>query len=234
MASVTTSSLQAHPFLRRYPSLPYTLPFAAFVGLMALEKHTNAPMISFYPLRFVVVLSVLLLLSRHVISFKFSRPALGITLGIVVFLIWVGPDAFWGYRHHWLFENAVTGAAVSSLPQGQRGSWGFILIRVLGSTLLVPVLEELFWRGWMMRWLINVDFRKVPLGAYTPASFWLVAVLFASEHGPYWEVGLITGVLYNWWLIRTRNLADCILAHAVTNGCLAGYVLFTNQWQYWL
>jgi hypothetical protein len=74
----------------------------------------------------------------------------------------------------------------------------------------------------------------VPLGRYTAVSFWAVALLFAAEHGPYWEVGLIAGVAYNWWLVRTRNLADCVLAHAVTNALLAGYVLVFNQWQYWL
>ena len=97
-----------------------------------------------------------------------------------------------------------------------------------------PVLEELFWRGWMMRWLIDHNFLKVPLGKYTPTAFWVVALLFASEHGPYWEVGLAAGIIYNWWLVRTRSLADCILAHGVTNALLCAWVLATGQWQYWL
>jgi hypothetical protein len=57
--------------------------------------------------------------------------------------------------------------------------------------------------------------------------------LFASEHGPYWDVGLIAGILYNLWMIRTRSIADCILAHAVTNAALSLYVIATGQWQYW-
>ena len=65
----------------------------------------------------------------------------------------------------------------------------------------------------------------MPLGTYVPSVFWIVAVLFASEHGPYWEVGLAAGVIYNWWMVRTQNLADCIVAHAVTNGLLSAYVL---------
>jgi hypothetical protein len=110
----------------------------------------------------------------------------------------------------------------------------FIAVRVLESAALVPVLEELFWRGWLMRWAIRADFENVPVGQYTALSFWTVAFLFAAEHGPYWEVGLIAGVAYNWWCVRTRNLADCILAHAVTNGLLAGYVLLFDRWQFWL
>jgi hypothetical protein len=58
--------------------------------------------------------------------------------------------------------------------------------------------------------------------------------LFASEHGPYWEVGLATGIIYNAWMVKTRNLTDCIIAHAVTNGLLSAYILATHQFQYWL
>jgi hypothetical protein len=108
------------------------------------------------------------------------------------------------------------------------------VFRTLGCVAIVPLVEELFWRGWLGRWLVNSDFEKVSLGAYTRSAFWLSAFLFASEHGPYWEVGLLAGIAYNWWLMRTRNLADCVLAHAVTNACLSAHVLITGQWQYWL
>lgn len=99
--------------------------------------------------------------------------------------------------------------------------------------IIVPLIEELFWRAWLMRWLINSDFRSVPLGAYTPLSFWLTAILFACEHGPYWDVGLVTGVIYNFWMVRSKSVADCILMHAVTNAMLSAYVIATASWQYW-
>ena len=62
----------------------------------------------------------------------------------------------------------------------------------------------------------------------------MTAVLFSAEHGPYWDVGLLAGITYNWWMLRTHRLADCIVAHAVTNGLLAIYVLYAGHWQYWL
>jgi CAAX prenyl protease-like protein len=77
------------------------------------------------------------------------------------------------------------------------------------------------------------DFRKVPLGQFTTASFLLTALLFASEHGAMWDVGLAAGVLYNFWMRRTRSLGDLILAHAVTNACLSVYVLARGRWEYW-
>jgi CAAX prenyl protease-like protein len=99
---------------------------------------------------------------------------------------------------------------------------------------VIPVIEELFWRGWLMRWAMAHDWQKVPLGAYRAGAFWLVALIFASEHGPYWEVGLAAGAIYGGWLVRTKSLGDCVLAHAVTNLALGIYVVAAGQWQYWL
>jgi uncharacterized protein len=217
-----------------HPALPYVAPFVAFVGIMALERAAGIPAQWAYPIRLLAVIGITMWLTRRVLDLRPSQPLLSVLLGIAVFAVWVGPDVVFHYRGHWLFENAIAGKAASSLPAGLKSNWPFIALRFLGATLVVPVVEELFWRGWLMRWMIAADFRRVPLGTYAPAAFWLTAVLFASEHGPYWEVGLLAGILYNWWLVRTKNLADCILAHAVTNGVLSAYVLATDQWQYWL
>jgi len=187
------------------------------------------------PVRFVLVAATLAVFSRGVIPRRPAYPIGSVVLGAVVLAIWIGPDLLWhGYRDAWPFHNAITGAARSTLPVHLKSNGFFIAVRVIESAVLVPILEELFWRGWLMRWVIRSDFESVPLGQYTAVSFWAVALLFASEHGPYWEVGLIAGVAYNWWLVRTRNLADCMVAHAVTNALLAGYVLVFGQWQYWM
>jgi len=218
----------------RYPALPYVAPFAAFIGLMGVEHYLALPPQVFYPIRFLVVAVLLLVLSRPYISLRPSYPVASVLLGLGVFVIWVAPDLLFGYRGSWLFQNSLTGAAASSLAPELRHNVPFLAVRAAGSTLNVPIFEELFWRAWLMRWMINKDFRKVPLGAYQPLAFWLTAALFASEHGAYWEVGLLAGIIYNWWMVRTKSLADCIWAHAVTNGALSVYVLAAGQWQYWL
>lgn len=217
------------------PTAAYTAPFLVYIGFLAVQKLLPFPIPVVHAIRFVVVLAVIWVASRRYLSLRPSYPLASIGIGIAVFLIWVAPDYLFGYRHFWLFENAITGTASSGFPEPLRHDRFFILVRILTTAALVPVLEELFWRGWLMRWLINSqEFLKVPLGTFQPLSFWLVAVLFASEHGPYWEVGLAAGIIYNWWILHTRNLADCMLAHAVTNGILALYVLEAGQWQYWL
>jgi hypothetical protein len=215
-------------------TIAYVAPFVAFVGIMALERFVPLPAEWLYAARFLIVAALIGAVSWPYLSFRPSMPLASVAIGVAVFVIWVAPDALFGYRHHWLFENAFMGTAASSLHPRLKSHVPFMVLRTLSSALLVPILEELFWRGWMMRWLIDTDFLKVPMGKYAPSAFWIVAFLFASEHGPYWEVGLAAGIVYNWWIVRTHNLADCILAHGVTNAALAGYVLFTGQWQYWL
>lgn len=217
--------------MKRHPAVAYIAPFAVFIALRWLPF----PPEWLAPVRFVAVAAMLAVFSRRVIPRRASSPIGSIVLGAAVLAIWIGPDLLWpGYRDAWLFHNGITGIARSSLPVHLKSNAFFIAMRVLESAILVPVVEELFWRGWLMRWAIRPDFESVPMGQYTALSFWVVALLFASEHGPYWEVGLIAGVAYNWWLVRTRNLADCMLAHAVTNALLAGYVLRFDQWQFWL
>ena len=178
--------------------------------------------------------AILWFYSRSVIDLRVRNWAGTLALGVAVFAIWIAPDVLWPhYRDSILFQNQLTGKIASSLPEVLRTSWIVLLFRTIRAALIVPIVEELFWRGWMMRWLINPEIEKVPLGAYAANAFWITAALFASEHGPYWEVGLVAGIAYNWWMIRTKSLGDCILAHAITNALLSGYVMIYGQWQYW-
>ncbi|MCL5744463.1 MAG: CAAX prenyl protease-related protein [Acidobacteria bacterium] len=219
----------------RFPALAYVAPFAVFAILLGLRGHLPIAPFLDYPLRTLLTLATLLAVSRPLLQFGVKKAWASIAIGLLVFFVWVCPDLLWPhYREHWLFRNTLLGSGRTALPAVPYDSHFFLVFRVLGSALLVPVIEELFWRGWLMRWLIRKDFLNEPLGKYVPSAFWITAILFASEHGPYWDVGLAAGLLYNWWMIRTRSLADCILAHAVTNACLAVYVLRDGKWQYWL
>ena len=219
----------------RQPTLGYVAPFAAYVGLLALGRLVSVAPLVVHAARLLIVLAVILAWSRRFLSLRPTSTLASAAVGFAVFLIWIGPDLLFQYRHSWIFENTLTGRAATDLAPALEHDRFFLTIRMLTTAGLVPVLEELFWRGWLMRWLIDSrDFQKVPLGTYSTMAFWVVAVLFASEHGPYWEVGLLAGIVYNWWLVRTRSLADCILAHAVTNAALGFYVITAGAYQYWL
>jgi CAAX prenyl protease-like protein len=218
--------------LRRHAAVPWVLPFLIFIGLLVVQQAVPVPAW----LRFTLSIAAILAVSRVPLLGGPSKPMLSILVGIAVFVVWIGPDLIASQWHHFfLFDNPVMGHPAGNTPPASKNDAIFLLFRIAISVVAVPILEELFWRGWLMRWIIDPnDFERVPLGTFAPAAFWLTAILFASEHGSFWDVGLAAGIVYNWWMIRTRNLWDCILAHAVTNGLLAAWVIGAGQWQYWL
>lgn len=217
----------------RWPSLPYVLPFAVFVLFLGIQQFEPISITVEYPLRVLILAAVLLVFSRGAIDLRSRQPLQTILLGALVFVIWVAPDIlFPSYRHSEIFQNGILGHIDYSVPEKMAASPVALWSRIIRAVVLVPIIEELFWRAWLMRWIISPRFEQIKLGAYAPAAFWITAALFASEHGSYWDVGLVAGIAYNWWMIRTKSLGDCILAHAVTNGCLCWYVVATHHWEY--
>lgn len=217
------------------PSARYVAPFAAFLAcLLLIPRLPVAPDLKgLFWIAFLAPLCVLCWPRQ--IPVKPVRPSWSIGIGVAVFLIWIAPDlVFHGYRNLSLFSNYVIGHAHPSMPAASLHSPWTLSWRTARAVIIVPIVEELFWRAWLMRWLIDTKFERVPLGAYATFAFWMTAVLFASEHGPYWDVGLLAGVIYNAWMVRSKSVADCILAHAITNGLLCAYVISAAQWQYWL
>jgi uncharacterized protein len=220
--------------LEQYPAVRYVAPFATVLAFLALWPKLALDASWTWPLTVLAVGAVCLVCWPRELSLVPSRWPASVAIGVAAFVLWIAPDLlFPHYRDSAIFSNQIFGHVHSSLPPQALHSPWVLAWRTARAVLVVPVAEELFWRGWLLRWLINSDFQKVPLGAYAPFSFWIAAVLFASEHGPYWDVGLVAGVIYNWWMIRSKSVASCVLMHAVTNGLLSAYVIVYNQWQYW-
>jgi uncharacterized protein len=219
----------------RSPAVPYVVPFGVFLALIGLGLLWPLPAFADQVLRLAIMAAVIFWVARPVLGFRVLHWGGTLLVGVLIFVLWIAPDLlFPAYRHSVLFNNALVGAARSSLSEAARHDAPVLFLRSLRAVVVVPIVEELFWRGWLMRWLIAADFERVPLGAYSALSFWGVALLFASEHGPYWDVGLMGGILFNLWMIRTKSLGDLILAHAVANACLSGYVIAAGKWEYWL
>ena len=216
-------------------AVPWVAPFALFMVLLALLNPLGIPQPWNALLWVVVLVAALWGFSRTVIDWVPKQFLLSTAIGIGVFMLWIAPDALWpGYRSHWLFSNAIVGLPAAGLEAAARQDVLTLCLRATRAVLLVPILEELFWRGWLPRTVDSFDdFRLRPLGSYTMLSFWATALLFASEHGSYWDVGLLCGMIYNLWMAKTRSIADLIWTHAVTNGCLSAYVVFAGRWEYW-
>jgi hypothetical protein len=115
--------------------------------------------------------------------------------------------------------------------QGQI-DWLLVAIRIAGAALVVPVMEELFWRSFLMRWVDASDFESAEPSQLSLKSFIVTVVLFGFEHN-LWLAGIVAGAAYSLLYMRHRTLWSPILAHAVTNGLLGIWVVRTGNWSYW-
>lgn len=213
----------------------YVAPFGVFLAFLFISPYLPLRPEVKTTLWIVLLAPVCVVCWPRQISIRPVRAWSSMAIGAAVFVIWIAPDLlFPGYRSLPFFSNFVIGHVHSSFAESSVRSAWYIGWRTARAVLIVPIVEELFWRAWLMRWLIDTDFERVPLGAYAPFAFWMTAILFASEHGPFWDVGLLAGITYNAWMVRSKSVADCVLMHAVTNGLLCAYIIGTAQWQYWL
>jgi CAAX protease family protein len=210
--------------IERWRWLPYAAPFALFMVLTMPEPRVGfVPWL--YPLKTLVVGGSLLLFSRYLPDLRPRSTAFAAAVGVVMFVLWVLPEGHYPTigtpRSVDPFDH-VSGAA----------AWAWIAFRLLGATVVVAVMEELFWRGFILRWIVDQDFERVAIGTFTWPSFVVTSALFAVEHDR-WLVGLAAGVAYNLLLYRTRSLYACMVAHGVTNLALGLYVLGTGKWGFW-
>ncbi len=212
-------------------------PFAVFMAWLAVDQYVPLQNPLKEVVRDLVILGGILGFSRRVLARHAARAPhwlASTALGVAVCALWVAPDLLVpGWRDSALFQNGVTGRLRTSIPPAELTP-AMLALRTARAALLVPVLEELFWRGWLPRWLQDNRFWRVPLGTYSAFAFWGTALLFAAEHGPFWEVGLLCGVIYNWWMRRTGSLGDLILTHAVTNFALSAFTIATQRWVFWM
>ncbi len=131
----------------------------------------------------------------------------------------------------WATFGTLQGYDPTVFPDGITRSM-LIGFRLAGASIVVPVMEELFWRSFLVRYLIDSDIKKVAIGQFTAMSCIVTIILFGMEHN-FWLSGIIAGAVYTLLLYRTKSIAQCILSHAVTNFSLGIYVLNTGKWHFW-
>jgi CAAX prenyl protease-like protein len=149
--------------------------------------------------------------------------ALGLGVGVLVFILWINLD----------FPPLTLGSGGGFDPRnGDSLIVGLVLTRLFGAVLVVPVIEELFWRSFILRWLQHSRFLSVAPGTVGVRPLLFSSILFATEHH-LWFAGLLAGIGYGWLYKRSENLWIPIFAHAVTNGLLGTYVLMTGEWSFW-
>lgn len=182
-----------------------------------------------YPVKILAVVAMLFAYRGHYTELAWRTVRLpqlvqAVVLGIVVLLLWVNLDADW-------MQIGVS-AGFNPTDANGRIDWVLVTCRIAGAALVVPLMEELFWRSFLMRWLHRQDFLHVYPARVGLQALAVTVVLFGVEHN-LWLAGVVAGIAYSVIYMRSGNLWSAIIAHATTNGVLGAWVVATANWAYW-
>ena len=215
------------------------LPFALFILLLALRDPIGEwlgpdfDVRLVYPIKTVLVAAIMLYLVRDYVELRAlpeDKRWLWLwapLVGAGVFVLWINLD--WG----WLNLASEDGFVYDPRdPQSGDIDWTLVAFRLAGSALLVPVMEELFWRSFLMRWIDRHDFLALSPALVSLKAILVSSLIFGFEH-TLWFAGILAGLAYAWLYRASGSLWPAIVAHAVTNGMLGVWVLHTGQWQFW-
>ena len=210
------------------------LPFLTYIGFILIADLLGRFGWNAHDLRWVyavkisAVMLMLFLFRHHYTELRHARLGLGAAVaalltGVVVLVLWVSLNA------DWMLIGSPDG--FNPTTDG-RIDWMMVALRIFGAALVVPVMEELFWRSFLMRWIDDADFEKVEPAAVSLKAFVVTTLLFGFEHN-LWLAGIVAGVAFSALYIRHRTLWSPILAHALTNGLLGVWIVYTGNWTYW-
>jgi len=219
--------------------IPWVAPFVVFLVLTMLEsqKWFGVGYEILYTLKVLAVSAALIVFRKEYPSLSTKGFGIGAIAGAAGIAVWIGLDAVQGMIPGLpALVNQIFGSRVGFDPWAGEGltplRTAFVAIRLLGLTVVVPIMEEIFWRGFLARYLISEDFRSVPQGKFTSSSFAIVTLAFACVH-PEFLAAIAWGAMINFVYQRTANLWACVVMHAVTNALLGAYILMTGNWQLW-
>jgi CAAX prenyl protease-like protein len=238
----------------RYHWIPFVLPLAVFMLVGAFEPTPTEPggkaiglaiPYSAYPwvytVKIALTLTALLIVRTELREFSFHVTPLSVIVGVVGVVVWIGLT-----RLH-LEDRVLNVVGLGRWAQGGARSgfnpfeqlaghslwaWGFLTVRLFGLVVVISIAEELFLRGFVMRVLVDDDWWRVPFGQVNTAAVAAATVLPMLSHPGEFVAAAVWFSLVTWLMVTTKNLWDCVTAHAVTNLLLGIYVVITGNW--WL
>jgi uncharacterized protein len=221
-------------FLRRKfegsPEYARVAPFVIFVALTALQGQLGeASRYWLYLLKTLVGVWLVWEMRPYVEEMRWKISWEAVVVGVAVFAVWVGLDGLYPR----LSELDAGWNPHKRYGEGSALAWLYIVVRILGSSVVVPPLEEVFYRSFLYRMFVKTDFRAMPLNRFHGLSFVVTSALFGLMHPDRWVAGILCGLAYQWLVIRKNRLGDAMTAHALTNFLLGLWVVWRHAWNFW-
>jgi CAAX prenyl protease-like protein len=195
-----------------------------------------------YTIKIALTVAAILFVLPGYRQFPFHVSPLALVVGVVGVVIWIalcrlqleqkllgplGLDVLLGLGERPAYNP------LEQLRDNPAWAYTFLAIRFLGLALIVPIVEEFFLRGFLMRFVITDRWWEVPFGDVTRTAIIVGTAVPMLMHPGELLAAAAWFSLVTWLMIRTRNIWDCVAAHAVTNLLLGVYVVTQGQWQLW-
>ena len=231
------SSSQAQPQWWQTAFMTRVLPFILFLILTTCQGRFGiASHFWFYALKTLIGIALIAWMWSQVQEMRWRMSWEACCVGVACFLLWVGLDGVIPRL------GALLGDAAEEKPWQWNPfefftdhpalAWTFVGIRIIGSTLIVPPLEEVFYRSAVYRYWVAPNIESVPLNRFHFKAFFATSILFGVVHQE-WLAGIFCGAAFQWLVLRKGHLGDAMTAHAITNALLGLYVVWTDSWQFW-
>jgi uncharacterized protein len=209
------------------PEYARIVPFATFVALTFVQGKLGPPSAYWIYLVKTLVGAWLLWEARSFVTemrWAFSWDAVVVGVGIAA--LWIGLDDLY---------PRLSEPGSSWNPVKDHGAMGWIWngVRLIGSSIVVPPLEEIFYRSFLYRYFVRIEFLTMPLGQFHRLSFIVTSVIFGLMHPDRWLPGVICGLAYQGLCVRKNRLGDAMTAHGITNALLGVWVMWKRDWSFW-
>jgi len=217
---------------RASPARARLLPYVIILGLTLVQDSLGGSLRYWIYLVKMLVGLWCIWEMRHAapeVRWAFSWEA--VTVGVMVFVIWVGLDTYYP-KFQFLVKAGSPWNPFKEFGEHSTMAWFFAAVRTFGSAWVVPPIEEAFYRSFLYRYLVRVNFITVPLGQLHWRSLILTSLIFGFSHYQ-WLAGILCGLAYQGLVIRKKRLGDAMTAHAITNFLLGIWVVCKGAWHFW-
>jgi CAAX prenyl protease-like protein len=214
--------------LQGSPALARVAPFLLFFGITLLQgRFGEASRYWLYLAKTVLGIRLVWAMWPRVTEMRWSFSWEAVVVGVAACVMWVGLDGYYP-------KIGKASGGWNPLAQFGEGplAWVFIVGRILGSSIIVPPMEEVFYRSFLYRYIVKADFLAVSLGTFHALAFLVTAVLFGFSHYE-WLAGILCGFAYQGLVLRKKRLGDAMTAHAITNFLLGVWVVWKGAWNFW-
>jgi len=154
-----------------------------------------------------------------------------VVVGLIIWALWIGLDPYYP-KLQFRTKAGQPWNPFNQFGEHSLGGWFFVGVRLFGSTLVVPPIEEAFYRSFLYRYVAQASFTTVALSTLHWLSLFVTALVFGFSHYQ-WLAGIICGLAYQWLVIRKNRLGDAMTAHAITNFLLGLWIIWRGAWNFW-